>query len=163
MSSSSVWVQLCHKGKDERVGRQVQVHQSHLAAGREWNIDALAEAVKAKLKKELDHAGLTEIFVHPPGTKPPFSQANSIRPGKKLLEVIDELENETPPTSDDHPLIVVAPDPTKQPSGDPGYPFNDSIYILYSKPDENEIAVFATAFAATQNSLFLPLSSSGRG
>jgi hypothetical protein len=43
-----------------------------------------------------------------------------------------------------------APDPKKQPSGDPGYPFNDSIYILYSKPDENEIAVIATAFAATK-------------
>ena len=44
----------------------------------------------------------------------------------------------------------MAPDPKKQPSGDPGYPFNESNYILYSKPDENEIAVIATAFAATK-------------
>jgi hypothetical protein len=47
-------------------------------------------------------------------------------------------------------LIAVVPDPKKHPSGDPGYPFNNSIYILYSKPAENEIAVIATAFAATK-------------
>jgi hypothetical protein len=56
------------------------------------------------------------------------------------------LERSTPTD----PLIAVAPDPKKQPSGDPGFPFNDSIYILYSKPNENEIAVIATAFAATK-------------
>ena len=37
--------------------------------------------------------------------------------------------------------------PLQQP--DPGYPFIDSIYILYSKPSRNEISVIATAFAVT--------------
>ena len=46
-------------------------------------------------------------------------------------------------------MIAILPG-LKYLTGDPGYPFNDSIYILYSKRDENQIDVIATAFAATK-------------
>ena len=36
---------------------------------------------------------------------------SAIPPGKKLEQLIDELKNTSPPTSDDHPFIVVAPTP----------------------------------------------------
>ena len=39
--------------------------------------------------------------------------------------------------------------PGEERSSDPGYPFNDSIYILYSNTHENGIVVIATAFAVT--------------
>lgn len=85
--------------------------------------------------------------MYTPDTERPFSEQTPIRGDKILKQLIDELGRKNPPVSIgfDHPLIVVTPDPKKQLSGDPGYLFNDSIYILYSKPDENEIAVIATA------------------
>ena len=69
------------------------------------------------MAEALSHCFAAELVVFSPGTKPPFSQDNSIRPGKPLREVIDELKTTTPPTSDDYPLIVVAPDP-KQANGE---------------------------------------------
>ena len=72
---------------------------------RQWNIGALAEAVKDKLELE---ARLNLIFVYPPKT---CASKSHYKSGKPLKEVIDELKNKTPPTSDDHPLIVVAPSP----------------------------------------------------
>jgi len=151
MSSSSVWVQLYYE--DIKKGRPTSVRKPTEVKESDWNIDALVDAVKDKLSPDIDHASPSRVFVYPPDTKPPFLQANSIRPGKKLSELIEELKDTTPPTSDDHPLIVVAPDAKKrkkQAAGDPGFPFNDSIYILYSKPDGNKISVIATAFAAAK-------------
>ena len=106
---SFVWVQLYYEGKDGPEGQPVEIEPITR------NVGALKEAAKAKLKKELDHAGLTEITVYPPGTTS-FTKPNSIKPGKKLEEVIDELKDTTPPTSDDYPLIVVAPTPQQQPA-----------------------------------------------
>ena len=107
---SSVWVQLYYedkdKGKVEPHGRPVEIEPIPK------NINALAKATKKELLKELDHAGLTEIFVYPPKSS---GDENKYKSGKKLSEVIDELKNTTPPTSDYHPLIVVAPDPLQQP------------------------------------------------
>eukprot|EP00339_Tiarina_fusa_P026794 CAMPEP_0117032336 /NCGR_PEP_ID=MMETSP0472-20121206/23187_1 /TAXON_ID=693140 ORGANISM="Tiarina fusus, Strain LIS" /NCGR_SAMPLE_ID=MMETSP0472 /ASSEMBLY_ACC=CAM_ASM_000603 /LENGTH=336 /DNA_ID=CAMNT_0004740945 /DNA_START=65 /DNA_END=1075 /DNA_ORIENTATION=- len=113
MSSSSVWVQLYYNHEEtqdlELKGNPIDIGLAEIPNG---NISGLARRLKENdMKKELDHAGLTEISVFSPRTKPPFSQANSIRPGKKLVDLIDELENTTPPTSDDRPLIVVAPAP----------------------------------------------------
>ena len=107
MSSSSVWVQLYHKGKDEPAGQPIKIKPAP---------EDVAD-LKAVVLPKLDPIELDKIFVYAPGTTRSFSQANTIRPGKKLEQVIDELQNTTPPTSDDHPLIVVAPDPKKPLSG----------------------------------------------
>ncbi|KAG7336767.1 hypothetical protein IV203_033679 [Nitzschia inconspicua] len=110
MSSLSVWVQLYYKGKYEPKGRPVEIEPIPK------NVASLSELVKDKLKKELDHAGLTEIFVFSPESKPPFSEQISIRGDKMVKELIDEYGNKNPPLSIgyDHPLIVVAPDPKQQ-------------------------------------------------
>ena len=109
MSSSSVWVQLYYEGKDDPEGNPVEIEPIPK------NIGALAKEVKKEeLKKELDHAGLTEIDIYPPKSS---DDENKYKSGKKLEEVIAELEKKrTPPTSDNCPLIVVAPDP-KQADG----------------------------------------------
>ena len=109
MSSSSVWVQLYYKGKGAPNGRPVETEPIPR------NINALVKQLaKEELKKELDHAGLTEIDIYPPKSS---DDENKYKSGKKLEEVIAELEKKrTPPTSDDYPLIVVAPDP-KQTDG----------------------------------------------
>ena len=109
MSSSSVWVQLYYKGEDEPKRQPVKIKPIPKNVG----------ALKAVVLPKLDPAELAEVFVYPPDTEPPFSQANSIRPGKKLVDWIDELKNATPPTSDDHPLIVVAPAPNPTPQQQP--------------------------------------------
>ena len=106
MSSSSVWVQLYYKGKKEAEGDPVQVYQSELAAGREWNIASLKEAAKAKSKLDLD-VPLNRIFVHNAGTTPPFSE-------DKALKAWDPIPSNS---SGPQPLIVVAPDP-KQAHGE---------------------------------------------
>ena len=110
MSSSSVWVQLYHEGKDEPKGRPVEIQPIPR------NIDALIEAAKAKLKPKIDYAPVDEISVFSPDTKPPFSEQTFIRGDKILKELIDELGNKTPPVSIDydHALMVVAPDPPQQ-------------------------------------------------
>ena len=128
MSTPSVWVQLYYKEKEEPKGRPTSVKKPKDVEESEWNVDALIEeAKKNKLKEELDHAGYTEIFVYPPGTKPPFSEQTCIKPGKKLAELIEELKDETPPTSDDHPLIVVAP-PQQHANGKKCFRFGSFVY-----------------------------------
>ena len=110
---SSVWVQLCYEGKNELKGRPVEIEPIPR------NIDALARRLKENdMKKELDHAGLTEISVYPPKSS---GNNSKYKPGKPLKEAIDELKTANPPTSNDHPLIVVAPapqQPQQQPDGD---------------------------------------------
>ena len=57
MSSSSVWVQLYYEGKDDPEGNPVEIEPIPK------NVGALAKEVKKEeLKKELNHAGLTEIW-----------------------------------------------------------------------------------------------------
>ena len=150
MSSSSVWVQLYYE--DKRKGSPEQIYKSDLREGRDWNVASLRGIVKDKLKKELDHAGLTEICVFSPGTKPPFSEANSIRPGKKLVDLIEELIT-TPPTSDDHPLIVVAPAPPPTPQ-QPQQHINvrDGVFVLY-RGDDKDVEPIGTAFAISKKLL----------
>ena len=115
MSSSLVWVQLYYQGKDEPVGDPIPIEKSEIPHG--GIIAGLVKrAAKEELKKELDHAGFTEIFVFSPDTKPPFSEHTPIRGDKILKELIGELGNKNPRVSIgyDHPLIVVAPAPTPQ-------------------------------------------------
>jgi hypothetical protein len=97
MSSSSVWVQLYYKGKDEPVGQPVEIEPIPR------NIGALAREVKREL--ELD-AKLNLIFACPAGTTPPFLQDKAIDPGDPVPTV---------PTSK-NPLIVVAPTPPQKPA-----------------------------------------------
>ena len=106
--SSSVWVQLYYKGKDEPEGQPIKITPSP---------EDVAD-LKAVVLPRLNPLELAKIFVFSPGTTPPFPEANSIRPGKKLVDLIEELKNTAPPTSDDHPLIVVAPAPPQKPQAD---------------------------------------------
>ena len=96
MSSSSVWVQLYYKGKDEPEGQQVEIEPVPK------NIGALAKEVKKEMAEELLHCSPAKLVVYPSGTTPPFSQDKAINPGHDV----------PPGTTSNNPLIVVAPDPT---------------------------------------------------
>ena len=52
-------------------------------------------------------ANTAKLVVYPPVSSGDEKPCNKV--SKKLPELIDELKTTTPPTSDDHPLIVVAP------------------------------------------------------
>ena len=94
MSSSFVWVRLYYKGNDEPEGQPIKIKPIP------EDVDALARRLKENdMKKELSHAGLTEIYIFPPGTKPPFSQ-------DKALKSWDPIPSNS---SGPQPLIVVAP------------------------------------------------------
>ena len=110
MSSSSVWVQLYYTGEEEDDNDRDPVG---IEPPFPKNIHDLKRRLKKdELKEELQNCGLSGIKIYPPRTKPPFSESDSMRPDKLLEKVIDELKkNTTPPTSADHPLIVVAPPP----------------------------------------------------
>ncbi|KAG7372884.1 hypothetical protein IV203_033608 [Nitzschia inconspicua] len=141
MSSSSIWVQLFYE--DKRKGNPAQIYKSDLREGRDWNVASLSELVKDKLKKELDHAGLTEIFVYPPDTEPPFSDQTAIRGDKIVEELIDEFGNKNPPLSIgyDHPLIVVAPDPKQADASRDGQPPRKKIRTLQNSEITADMAV----------------------
>ena len=143
MSSSSVWVQLYYE--DKRKGSPEQIYKSDLREGRDWNVASLRGIVKDKLKKELDHAGLTEICVFSPGTKPPFSQDKAIDPGDPV------------PTGTDsrHPLIVVAPAPPptpQQPQQQQHINVSDGVFVLY-RGDDEDVEPIGTAFAISKKLL----------
>jgi len=86
MSSSSVWVQLCHKGEETNDRDPVEIIPTPRNIG----------ALKAVVLPELGLWSLSEAKVHFPGTTP----------GDKALNSWDQ----TPSNSlGPHPLIVVAP------------------------------------------------------
>ena len=100
--SSSVWVQLYYDGKDEPEGRPTSVKKPTDLKESDWNIDALAEAVKSKRQVALNHCDAAALVVYPRDTEgPPFSQAKAIDPGKDV----------PCGTTSKSPLIVVAPAP----------------------------------------------------
>ena len=111
MSSSYVWVQLYYKGKDEPVGNAIKIRPIP------EDVADLARRLKENdLKNKLGHCDVDEIDIYPP--KSSLDREKRYKPGKKLEEVIAEMENKkTPPTSDDHPLIVVAPAPQQLANG----------------------------------------------
>ena len=104
MDTTSIWVHLYYKGEETNDRNAFEIEPPLPK-----NVGALTKRFLPKL----DPAALSEVNVYRP-----IACANRSRykPGKPLKEVFDELKNRTPPTSDDHPLIVVAPDPKKQPS-----------------------------------------------
>ena len=104
MSSSSVWVQLYYKGKAESEGRPTSVKKPTDLKESDWNIDALAEAVKDKRQVALSHCDAADLVVYPPRTTPPFSQDMAADPGDDV----------PPGTTSKNPLIVVAPAPHQQ-------------------------------------------------
>ena len=111
--SSYIWVQLYFESKDETEGDPIFIKTASLDPP---VIAALAEAVKDKMAEELTHCSAAKLAVYPP--KSCGDREKRYKPGKKLEEVIAELENKnTPPTSDDHPLIVVAPAPQQLANG----------------------------------------------
>ena len=109
MSSSYVWVQLYYEGKDKPKGSSIKIRPIP------EDVADLARRLKENdLKNKLGHCDVDEIDIYPP--KSSLDREKQYKPGKKLEEVIDELKNTTPPTSEDHPLIVVAPAPEQKPA-----------------------------------------------
>ena len=108
MSSSYVWVQLYYESKDEPEGNPIKLRPIP------EDVADLAKEVKKEMGVALNHCDAAKLVVYPP--KSSGDREKKYKPGKKLEEVIDELKNTTPPTSDDHPLIVVAPAPQQQPA-----------------------------------------------
>ena len=58
------------------------------------------------LKEELQGIGITQINVYPPKS---CASREKYPASKELSAVMAELRGTTPPTSSDHPLVVVAP------------------------------------------------------
>jgi hypothetical protein len=105
--TTPVWVLLYYTGEEDNHRDPVEIEPPLPK-----NIGALKTRLKEnELREELQNCGLSGIKIYTPGTKPPFSLVDSIPPGRKFADLTG-----TPPTSDDHPLIVVAPDP-KQADG----------------------------------------------
>ena len=101
---SSVWVQLYYEGGIKPEGNPVKIKIQE-------DVADLAKEVKKDMAEELTHCSSAKLLVYRPGTTS-FTKLNSMKPDKKLSELIDELKkNTTPPTSAKHPLVVVAPDP----------------------------------------------------
>ena len=72
------------------------------------------------MKVELSHAGLTQIFVYPPGTEPgDFKPKNACKSGKKPSRETD----------DDNPMIVVA-QPPPQRNGEDNLRFFHSFVVV---------------------------------
>jgi hypothetical protein len=111
MSSSSVWVQLYYKGKDEPEGHPVKFKPLP------EDVDALIKAVKTEL--ELD-APLNLIFACSPGTTPPLSQDKAIDPGDHVPAG----------TTSKNPLIVVAPAPPPESRNGKNHPTSYSGYFI---------------------------------
>ncbi|CAB9525657.1 hypothetical protein SEMRO_1707_G292580.1 [Seminavis robusta] len=72
------------------------------------------------MAEELMHCSPAKLVVYPPKDSVDGDE-NKYKSGKKLEEVIQELKKKTPPTSDDHPLIVVAPTRPQKPANDSGF------------------------------------------
>ena len=117
MATPSVWVRLYYK-REERVEMQDNRIDIGIAEISNGNISGLTRRLKeVDMENDLSHCDRGRIHVYRPGTAPPYSEANSIPPGEKLVDLIEELKNTSPPTSDGHPLIVVAPAPAPHPPG----------------------------------------------
>ena len=119
MSSSVVWVQLYYNGTDNPEGDPIKVSPVP------DDVADLKGIVYPRKSKSLQHCDPDDLILFPPKSSRGKKKYNV---GKKLEELVDELKYASTPTSFDSPLVVVAPDPKKQPSGDPGYPFHDNIY-----------------------------------
>ena len=105
MSSSSVWVQLYYKGKAESEGRPTSVKKPTDLKESDWNIDALAEAVKDKRQVALSHCDAADLVVYPLGTAVPIQDGVDALPSRTNLATLNLTEEDT--------LIVVAPAPKK--------------------------------------------------
>ena len=119
MSSSFVWVQLYYKGKAESEGRPTSVKKPTDLKESDWNIDALAEAVKDKRQVALNHCDAADLAVYLADAMPPFSQAKAIDPG-------DDVPTST---TSRNPLIVLAPNP-KQANGKKCFKFGSFMCLL---------------------------------
>ena len=98
MSSLYVWVQLYYKGKDEPEGNPFKIKPVP------EDVNDLAKATKAELKKSLEHCDVNEISAYSPGTTPPFAQDEAIKPWEEV-PTTDPLPGESTP----RPVIVMAP------------------------------------------------------
>ena len=103
--SSYVWVQLYYdyEGTDEP---ELDGEPHKIPTSAVVDVADLKEAAKAKLKIELDHAGLTKLYVYSPGTTS-FSQ-------DKVLKAWNPIPSNS---SGPQPFMVMAPNP-KQANGE---------------------------------------------
>ena len=104
MDTTSIWVHLYYKGEKTNDRNAFEIEPPLPK-----NVGALTK----RFLPQLDPAALSEVNVCGPVT---CANGHRCKPGNPLKEVIEELKNTTPPTCDDHPLIVVAPAP-KQADG----------------------------------------------
>ena len=113
MSDSNwIWVQLYFKGEDGHCRPDGQCFKIRRPLPR--NIDQLKSRVYEKVENSLKHCSGHTLLIYPPGTDLMANPDSCIRPGKPLSELLDELKDQTPPTSAEHPLMVVAPAPPQQ-------------------------------------------------
>ena len=94
---SSVWVRLYYEGKDKPEGQPVKIKPTP-----EDVADLKVVAFPGR-----DATFYAVVKLYPPGTEPPFSQAKAMRPSMNVPRN----------TSDENPLIVVAPAPKQADDG----------------------------------------------
>ena len=118
MSSSSVWVQLYYKGREELEGNPIKI-------------------VKKERSVDLNHCNAARLVVYPPGTTPPFLQDKAIDPG-----------DDVPPNMNSkNPLIVLAPTPSPTPQQLLQHiNVSNGVFVLY-QGDDKDVEPIGTAFA----------------
>jgi hypothetical protein len=93
--TASVWVQLYYIGDEKPVGESIEITPIPK------NVNALKEKVHAEKQTKLAHVDANDLRVYASGTTLPIPEnAHSLRPGKEVFDC---------PTTDETPLIVIAP------------------------------------------------------
>jgi hypothetical protein len=102
ITMSSVWVQLYYKGEEKPVGEADPIEIDPVPK----NVHALKMKVKENYSNKLKHTDAGELKVYASGTTVPIPENTaSLMPGNNLSDY---------PTTDETPLIVIAPKPEQQ-------------------------------------------------
>ena len=105
-----VWCQLYFRGEGDPGAQPIKIKDLQ----GDTDISDLKERIYAKKDKKLGHCNADDLLVYRPGTDLMANPDSCIRPDKPLSELLDELKDQTPPTSAQHPLMVVAEAPPQQ-------------------------------------------------
>lgn len=105
MDTTFVWARLYWEDKDKGTVKPAGEDPIKIRPVPKYVADLMKKAKDDDLKEELQRTGITQFSVYPPKS---CANQEKYPAGKQLSEVMAELKG-TPPTSPDHPLVVVSP------------------------------------------------------
>ena len=156
---SSVWVQLYwkdeDKGTEEPAGDPIKIKPVP-----DYVADLKKIIKENDLKEELQHTGITQINVYSPKTC--ANNRGRYKAGKPLTQLIDGMKDATPPTSDEHPLIVGAPQQQPQQQR-PQQPARNTILAWERGSDGSPTELPGEIAAPFSGSVVSSMSTSTRG